>query len=255
MSEIVENLEISRCRNSVLNLIDVRLKIISSFLLLFANVAISSVYFSIFLILNLIVLTMLSRISFKHILKDLSFPMIFALFILITQSFWLKQGKEIEVFGVVIYEVGLNKGIKVFFTVISGVWLLILTSLTSKPDEFLSGFKKLGVPSVVIDTVIMMYRYVFVLREEALRIFFAQKVRLGYSNLMNSIRSMGELWGVMLVNSLMRAGRVYEAMISRGFNGKLFYESESVLDWKQVVSISVYLLVVIGIGVIIKLYL
>lgn len=254
MSEIVESFGVRGCRCSVLSLIDVRLKIISSFLLLFTNVAIANVYFSVFLIFNLMVFTILSRVGFERVVRGLIVPSVFGVFVLITQSFWLKQGREIEILGIIVYEAGVSRGVKVFFSVVSGVWLLILTSQTSKPEEFLSGFKKLGIPSFVIDTVIMMYRYIFVLRDEALRIFFAQKVRLGYSNLVNSIRSMGELWGIMLVNSLMRASRVYEAMVSRGFNGKLFYESDSGLNWKQVVGVLVYLLVVVGVGIIIKLY-
>lgn len=254
MSEIVEDFKVGSKNSSILRMVDVRLKIISTFVLLFANVAIANVFFSVFIILNLVIFTILSKVSFRHIIKDLIVPGVFALFILVIQSFWLRGGKEIEIFGLIVYEDGVNKGIRVFFTVIAGVWLLVLTSLTSKQDEFLSGFKKLGVPSVIIDTVIMMYRYVFVLKEESLRIFFAQKVRLGYSNLVNSIRSMGELWGIMLINSLVRAGRVYEAMICRGFNGKLFYESENPISLLQVFIVCVYLLMVVGVGVFIKIY-
>lgn len=254
MSEILESLNFKYYDDTVISRLDARLKVIMVIFLLFSNVIFSNILFSIFVFINVLVLTYLSRVSLSEVVKRVKIPIVFAIFILITQGFWLKQGREIQLLGIVLYEQGIIKGVKVFLTVLSGVWLLVLISLTSKPDEVLSAFKKLGVPSVMIDVVIMMYRYMFVLKEEAIRVFYAQKVRLGYSNIRNSLRSIGELWGIMLINSIMRASRIYEAMIARGYTGKLFYESNNRIETRQIVSIVMYSVLVILVGITFKIF-
>lgn len=74
MSEIVEGFKVGSKNSSILRMVDVRLKIISTFVLLFANVAIANVFFSVFIILNLVIFTILSKVSFRHIIKDLIVP-------------------------------------------------------------------------------------------------------------------------------------------------------------------------------------
>ncbi|MCX8029804.1 MAG: cobalt ECF transporter T component CbiQ [Brevinematales bacterium] len=242
-------------KGNFLSNIDTRLKLITVFILLFANVGFSDISFSLLMLINAISITIITELKLLRILKDLKVPVLFSVFILIMQAMWFKQGREIEILGIKLYEYGILRGIKTLFTVVSGVWLLLLVSYTSKPDEFLSAFKKLGIPPVIIDVIIMMYRYMFVLKEETMRIFYAQKVRLGYSNFKNSIKSISELWGIVLINSLLRSSRVYEAMMARGYNGKLFYEKKDEIKVKELVSVSGYIIVTIGIGVALKLLL
>ena len=240
-------------KDDIISSFDTKLKLLILFSFLLFNVTFQDIRFSLFLLLNSIVLTALCRIEISKILKELRIPIIFALFILVLQALWLKQGKEFEILGIKIYEQGIIRGTRIFLTVLSSVWLLVLTSLTSKPNEFLSAFKKIGIPQVIVDISIMMYRYSFILMEEATRIFYAQKVRLGYSNIKNSIKSISELWGIMLVNSIVRAQKVYEAMVSRGYNGKLFYESDTPMNKKQILITISYVLIILLIGMVLKL--
>ena len=49
----------------------------------------------------------------------------------------------------------------------------------------------------------------------------AQKVRLGYSGLRRSLRSMGSLAGIVMLRSLDQAEKTHEAMVARGYRGFL----------------------------------
>lgn len=240
---------------NILRRIDARLKLVIVFSVLFANIGFANIYFCLFLILNALVATIVAKIRIKDIIHSLRAPAVFGVFLVVMQALWFKGGDRIEFLGLVFYEDGLLRGIRIFLTIVSGVWFLVLASKTSKEDEFLSAFKQIGIPSVVIDVVIMMYRYTFILRDEAIRIFLAQKVRLGYCSLKNSLRSIGELWGLVLIRSLNRASRVYEAMVSRGYNGKLFYESSRELNIKELALVAGYVVIVVATGFALKVFL
>ncbi|MFN4245201.1 MAG: cobalt ECF transporter T component CbiQ [Brevinematia bacterium] len=253
MIEFIEEIPIKGKESNIILKIDTRLKLLVLFSILLLNVIFSNVIFSLFLLLNSIILTLFCRVEISKVLKSIKLPIVFALIVLVTQALWLKQGKELEIIGIKIYEQGIMRGTRIFLTVLSSVWLLVLTSIVSKPNDFLSAFKKIGIPQIVVDVAIMMYRYSLLLREEAMRIFYAQKLRFGYNNIKNSIKSVSELWGIMLVNSIVRAQKVYEAMVSRGYNGKLFYESDTPIDKKELVISISYILMIALIGIILKL--
>jgi cobalt/nickel transport system permease protein len=66
---------------------------------------------------------------------------------------------------------------------------------------------------------ILMYRYIFVLLDEAADMAEAQRVRLGWSKFSCALSSVGMLAGTVLVRSLDQATRTQEAMTLRGYNG------------------------------------
>jgi cobalt/nickel transport system permease protein len=66
-----------------------------------------------------------------------------------------------------------------------------------------------------------MYRYIFILFEQATSVVSAQRVRLGYSSLRQSFRSLGDLSGMVILRSLDQAEKSHEAMIARGYQGTL----------------------------------
>ena len=66
------------------------------------------------------------------------------------------------------------------------------------------------------------YRYIFVLLEDVIIIRDAQKIRLGYKGVMRSLKSLGELAGTALIRAYDQSLSIYEAMVSRGYNEKMF---------------------------------
>jgi cobalt/nickel transport system permease protein len=82
--------------------------------------------------------------------------------------------------------------------------------------------ERLKVPSMVVQMILMCYRYLFVFTSEMQRMATAMKAR-GFRKRMDlrTLRTIGNFVGVLLVRSFERTERVYQAMLSRGFSGKI----------------------------------
>jgi cobalt/nickel transport system permease protein len=98
--------------------------------------------------------------------------------------------------------------------------LLLLSSTTPFPGV-LDALRALRVPRVFLLILAFLYRYQFLLVDEAERMVRALQSR-GYRarNLLHA-HVIGSLLGMFWLRSYERSERVYEAMASRGFNGNL----------------------------------
>lgn len=81
--------------------------------------------------------------------------------------------------------------------------------------------QKLYIPKKFVFLLLMTYRYIFVIGEEYKKLFRAAKIR-GFvpKTDIHSYKTYSYLAGMLFVRASMRAKRVYQAMICRGFNGK-----------------------------------
>jgi cobalt/nickel transport system permease protein len=94
--------------------------------------------------------------------------------------------------------------------------------LVSAPlDATLKAAHALYVPGLLIQLVLLSYRYLFVLGDELARLRVALRVR-GFRNRPNrhSYRTIGQVAGTLLVRGYERAERVSQAMRCRGFDGR-----------------------------------
>ena len=75
-------------------------------------------------------------------------------------------------------------------------------------------------PRVMIMILSFMYRYVFVLVDEVMRMRQARDSRnFGGSRLWH-LRTIGNMTGTLFIRSYERGERVYAAMLARGFDGQ-----------------------------------
>ena len=105
--------------------------------------------------------------------------------------------------------------------------LILVTPITDLMDS-IAWFK---VPSAILDTMMLMFRYISLLSEESNRIRKAQESRLGYSKklgLFKKISNLGTLAGMLVARSFDRALQVGDAMVSRCYTGtsNMFYYSK-----------------------------
>src|SRR4029077_17601964 len=79
----------------------------------------------------------------------------------------------------------------------------------------------LHVPGLLVQLLVLTYRYLFVLSSELARLRVALRVR-GYRNraTRHSYRTVGHVAGTLLVRGYERAERVGQAMRCRGFDGR-----------------------------------
>ncbi|MCH5225251.1 MAG: cobalt ECF transporter T component CbiQ [Muribaculaceae bacterium] len=80
------------------------------------------------------------------------------------------------------------------------------------------GFHRMGFPSVLITQLLMLYRFIGILMEESLTLKRAVAAR-GYGKSSFPIRLWARILGALMLRTLDRASRVYNAMSARNFSG------------------------------------
>jgi len=94
---------------------------------------------------------------------------------------------------------------------------MILLTNTTPFAEILGTFRQLHVPAVLITVLALMYRYLFVLIDEAERMQRARRSRTFTNERTHVWKSLAALVGQLFVRSTERAERIYAAMCARGW--------------------------------------
>lgn len=96
---------------------------------------------------------------------------------------------------------------------------LILIGTTSFPG-LCNALHRLKVPKLFVIQLMFLYRFIFVLTEEALRIVRARRMR-SFGEKGPSLKLFVQIVGVLFLRTVNRAERVYWAMCNRGFDGEI----------------------------------
>lgn len=112
--------------------------------------------------------------------------------------------------------------------------LLILLTNTTRFAELLRGMKKLGCPQILAMNLSFLYRYLFVLTEEAQRMKQARDCRrVGRARFGAELKILSAMLGTLLIRSFERAERMHSAMLSRGFAGDFQVVSPKRFSWRD----------------------
>ena len=103
--------------------------------------------------------------------------------------------------------------------VLGAVSVLLLLSSTTRAHQIFHALRWMGVPKGWVEVGMFMYRYVFMLMDQAGCVMDAQRVRLGYSGLGRSLSSSGLLAGTVIKVAMEQGIRTCEAMELRGYKG------------------------------------
>lgn len=136
---------------------------------------------------------------------------------------------EIPVFRwtLIVTQGSANQAILVFIRSLGGVSSLFFLAMTTPMLELFSYFKRFSFLDIFTELTMLIYRYIFVFLALLLNIQSAQKMRFGYRNYKSSVYSAGLLAGSLFVQTLEQGDRLYLAMNSRCYDGKLvYYESK-----------------------------
>jgi len=123
-------------------------------------------------------------------------------------------------------------GLVKFGSILLRSWLsvqvaILLVATTRFPD-MIHAFEHLRVPTVLTMVVSFLYRYLFVLSDEVLRLLRARQSRSasvpGYKSgrsVFWRARVTGNMAGQLFLRSYERSDRIYNAMLARGYTGQL----------------------------------
>lgn len=211
-------------RRRLLVALDGRVKLLLMLLALGLNLTAGGFRFPLALVALSLFAIVAAGVSHRSFLRRMVVPCILAIIAFSTQLFWYPEGeliRTISIFGyeTAIYQGALYRGIELGSRILGGMSVLLFFSLTTPLPELMRAAHFFRCPSVLVELALIMYRYIFLMFEEAARIRSAQKSRLGYASFRNTIHSVSTLGGMLILRSYDRAERNFAAMRCRGYRG------------------------------------
>ena len=169
-------------------------------------------------------LILLSKLPPLYVLKRSLVIVPFVLMIAIFIPFF-RPGEVVGSYNVSLWELSITySGLLVLWNVVIKAWLsilsLIVLSSTTKFSELLKGLEQLRMPKVMVMILSFMYRYIFVLVDEVIRMKQARDSRNFGGKRTWQLKTIGNMVGTLFLRSYERGERVYGAMVARGFDGE-----------------------------------
>lgn len=106
---------------------------------------------------------------------------------------------------------------------IGAVSCMYMLTLSTPVGSIISVLKKAHVPSLILELMHLIYRYIFIMLDVYNKQRDAAQSRLGYVDFKTSLRTFSATLSNLLVMSLKRADDCYDAMESRGYDGELMF--------------------------------
>jgi cobalt/nickel transport system permease protein len=233
------NLEEYTEGNSALHRLDARIKVICAVTTIFCIVFLTHWELPLLFLVTCFGLVLYSRASLKVYFKRLLYPITLIAFVAIIMPFTYGSTviARVPFLTLPIYQQGIYFGVLVFTRCISAVSVLNLLILVTPITTVMDSLAWFRVPSVIIDTMFLMFRYIGVLSEESTRMYRAQESRCGHSRSVGYFKRLanyGSIAGALLLRAFDRSVKVGEAMASRAYTGKytLFtYEKKKLPKW------------------------
>lgn len=125
--------------------------------------------------------------------------------------------------------------IQLIATALAAVSCLYFLSFTTPMPDILEVLRKLRCPGLLIELMLLIYRFIFILLDTAQALSVSQHCRLGNKDYRTSLKSFGMLGSVLMLRAVSRSNRLYDAMEARCYNGSIQVLSEDHPPRKKVV--------------------
>jgi len=231
-------------RDSFIHKLDPRTKLITALVFILAVTTTPPTRWQVFVLYLFLIATLilLSRVPILYVLKRSLVIIPFVALVTISIPF-VKEGEVVGSYNVWLWQVSVTySGLQVFWNILAKAWLsilslilltsttkkawlsilsLILLTSTTKFTSLLKGLEQLRMPRVMVMLLSFMYRYIFVLVDEVMRMKQARDSRNFGGRRLWQIRTIGNMIGTLFIRSYERGERVYAAMLTRGFDGQI----------------------------------
>jgi len=207
-------------KDTFVHRLDPRAKLIATLLFLFTVISFSKYEINALLpfFLYPVLLMSIGEIPLMFILRKVILVSPFALFIGVFNP--LLDSTHVVIFS----GLTISAGWLSFFSILLKFVLTVSTALlliaTTSFPGVCHGLRQLGLPSIFVSQLLFLYRYIFVLMEETMRIVRARNMR-SYGKSGKGIKIFVRITGTLFIRTIERAERVYFAMLSRGFQGDM----------------------------------
>ena len=141
----------------------------------------------------------------------------------------------------------LHRAVTLFFQAMGAVTCLYFLSTSTPMPQLIEVLHRCHVPQLVIELMYLIYRYLFVLLDVQQKLTTAASARLGYAGVRRSVSTAGRVSGALLSSSFRRSSLCFDAMESRGYDGRLAFLSHTPpLRWEHLLAAFAYVLALLG---------
>jgi len=211
--------------DSIFHRLDARTKLIFVVMFVFSVVLLppASWFIFAFYFTIIFILTLAAKLPVSYVFKRSLAVIPFVLMVAIFLPFF-KSGEVAGSYNIWFWEVTITyDGIYAFLNILAKSWLSILSLIwltsTTRLTHILYALEWLRFPHVLVMILSFMYRYIFVIVDEMMRMKQARDSRNFGGSIFRHLRTMGNMIGTLFVRSYERSERVYTAMVARGFDG------------------------------------
>lgn len=220
--------------DSLIHRLDPRIKLVLTLAFILTNTLVPTAAWPIYILLFAMILSaeLISELGVYHVLKRsaLALPFVLAALPLI----FTVPGDTLFTLGLGPWSIHASyAGLERFISITLKSWIsvqtaIVLASTTSFPD-LLVAMRSLHVPRLLVSIFGLMWRYLFVLVDEATRLIRARLARSGQSDkeglrpggsISWRARVTGGMAGSLFLRAFDRSDRIYMAMVSRGYDGE-----------------------------------
>ncbi len=198
------------------------------YITLLITIGLAGSAFKLIMLSAIIALTRYSTgISWKNYLKISSVPYAFLLMsvIAIVISFSTNGSNMLYKIHLHSIYIGFEKKILIdamhiftrSITMIAATYFFILTTPF---NQIIIILKKLRIPDVLIENMLLTYHFIFILLAETLAIYRAQELRFGYINMRTCFTSLAMLIGLLFLRVILRYQRMQLALEVKLYDGK-----------------------------------
>lgn len=171
-------------------------------------------------------LLLLAGIPLRVYLAALAAPASFTLPVVLLMPFFIASGEPlltVKLFShtFVATREGLNEALLLASRVLAGSASLFFIIFTTPTAAIFAAMRSLRIPALFVEMCMLIYRFLFVLIDEAERMLKAQKIRLGYASYRRSFDSFALLASNLFLRSYLRSEHAFAALEARGYRGNL----------------------------------
>ena len=197
------------------------LKILALLVFMITVVATPDDWFAAFGVYLLVLLAVIgaSRVPPTYLLKRMVVEVPFVFFAVLLP--FVARGPRVEVLGVSVSESGLLAAFGLLATATLGVIASLTLAATTEPQALLKGLERLRLPTMLVQIMGFMIRYLAVVTDELRRMNVARASRGFEARNPRHWPVLAKSFGALFIRSYERGERVHLAMLSRGYTGRM----------------------------------
>ena len=160
-----------------------------------------------------------SGVPFGYLAKRMVVEVPFVVFAVLMP--FVATGPRVDVLGVSVSEPGLWGAYALLVKGTIGVMSSLTLAATTEPQELLRGLERLRMPTLIVQIMGFMVRYLDVVTGEMGRMLVAMRSRGCDPRSPRHWPALARSLGALFVRSYERGERVHLAMLSRGYDGRM----------------------------------